>query len=96
VAQVCLAWEALNWNYGHFFRKNPDPKEMGKPYCPARVAQEFQQFQVLLQRFIENEPYEYGRRPEVYARMKVHSPKLLLVPEYTGTVLDSDFVQIKS
>jgi Protein of unknown function (DUF1666) len=85
VAQVCLAWEALNWNYGNIFRKNPNPKEMGKPYCPARVAQEFQQFQVLLQRFIENEPYEYGRRPEVYARMKVRSPKLLLVPEYTGT-----------
>ncbi|KAF3328927.1 hypothetical protein FCM35_KLT06005 [Carex littledalei] len=86
VAQVCLAWEALNWNYCIFFRHNPDPKEMGKPYCPARVAQEFQQFQVLLQRFIENEPYEYGRRPEVYAMMKVHSPKFLLVPEFTEMV----------
>lgn len=96
VAQVCLAWEALNWYYGIFFRHNPDPKEMGKPYCPARVAQEFQQFQVLLQRFIENEPYEYGRRPEVYARMKVHSPKLLLVPEFTGTKLNSNMVPEKS
>ncbi|KAJ1684907.1 hypothetical protein LUZ63_016297 [Rhynchospora breviuscula] len=88
VAQVCLAWEVLNWNYRNFFRQNPDPKEMGKLYCSARVAQEFQQFQVLLQRFIENEPYEFGRRPEVYARMKVNSPKLLLVPEFTD--LDDD------
>ncbi|KAJ3694417.1 hypothetical protein LUZ60_009897 [Juncus effusus] len=82
VAQVCLAWEALNWNYMNFMRKNPDPKEMGRSYCSARVAQEFQQFQVLIHRFIENEPFEFGKRPEVYARMKVHSPKLLLVPEF--------------
>lgn len=96
MAQVCLAWEALNWNYRNFFRQNPNPKEMGKPYCPAKVAQEFQQFQVLLQRFIENEPYEHGRRPEVYARMKVHSPKLLLVPEFTGTELHSDTGPVKA
>ncbi|KAG6746860.1 hypothetical protein POTOM_049231 [Populus tomentosa] len=33
-------------------------------------------------RYVENEPYEQGRRPEVYARMRLLAPKLLLVPEY--------------
>ncbi|KAF0918424.1 hypothetical protein E2562_023571 [Oryza meyeriana var. granulata] len=79
VAQICLTWEALNWNYASFRRHGGD---IAARCCPARVAQEFQQFQVLLHRFIENEPYEYGRRPEVYARMKNSSPKLLLVPEF--------------
>ncbi|XP_039050684.1 uncharacterized protein LOC120191872 [Hibiscus syriacus] len=79
VAQICLTWEALNWNYMNFECKRADRKDFD---CPAVVAQQFQQFQVLLQRYIENEPYEQGRRPEVYARMRLLAPKLLLVPEY--------------
>ncbi|KAG2595905.1 uncharacterized protein LOC120706115 [Panicum virgatum] len=82
VAQVCLTWEALNWSYTSFRRHNGGDGNIAARCCPARVAQEFQQFQVLLHRFIENEPYEYGRRPEVYARMKNSTPKLLLVPEF--------------
>uniref|UniRef100_A0A0A9DS89 Uncharacterized protein n=1 Tax=Arundo donax TaxID=35708 RepID=A0A0A9DS89_ARUDO len=82
VAQVCLTWEALNWNYTSFRRHNGGDGNIAARCCPARVAQEFQQFQVLLHRFIENELYEYGRRPEVYARMKNSTPKLLLVPEF--------------
>ncbi|KAM0841318.1 hypothetical protein ACQ4PT_059087 [Festuca glaucescens] len=87
VAQICLTWEALNWNYTSFWRHNGGggggPMTKLEDRCwPARVAQEFQQFQVLLYRFIENEPFEYGRRPEIYARMKNSSPKLLLVPEF--------------
>ncbi|RCV24478.1 hypothetical protein SETIT_5G087900v2 [Setaria italica] len=82
VAQVCLTWEALNWNYTSFRRLNGGDGNIAARCCPARVAQEFQQFQVLLHRFIENEPYEHGRRPEVYARMKNSTPKLLLVPEF--------------
>ncbi|XP_022738106.1 uncharacterized protein LOC111290872 [Durio zibethinus] len=79
VAQICLTWEALNWNYKNFERKRAARKDFD---CPAIIAQQFQQFQVLLQRYIENEPYEQGRRPEVYARMRLLAPKLLLVPEY--------------
>ncbi|XP_062198688.1 uncharacterized protein LOC133901286 isoform X2 [Phragmites australis] len=84
VAQVCLTWEALNWNYTSFRRYNVGDGNIAARCCPARVAQEFQQFQVLLHRFIENELYECGRRPEVYARMKNWTPKLLLVPEFRG------------
>jgi len=83
VAQICLTWEALNWNYKNFLQKRASWRD-NDPGCPAHVAQEFQQFQVLLQRYIENEPYEQGRRPEIYARMRLLAPKLLLVPEYRG------------
>ncbi|KAI4324647.1 hypothetical protein MLD38_030116 [Melastoma candidum] len=81
VAQICLTWEALNWNYKNFQSKRATEKDFDHG-CPAHVAQQFQQFQVLLQRYVENEPYEQGRRPEVYARMRLLAPKLLQVPEY--------------
>ncbi|KAF9625576.1 hypothetical protein IFM89_024349 [Coptis chinensis] len=84
VAQICLAWEALNWNYKNFKRFKASRQD-GDPGCPGHIAQHFQHFQVLLQRFIENEPYEHGRRPEVYARMRKSAPKLLQVPEFIGS-----------
>lgn len=83
VAQICLTWEALKWNYNYFLstlimssscESEPDRG------CPATTAQQFQQFQVLLQRYIENEAYENGRRPEIYARMRSLAPMLLQVP----------------
>ncbi|KAH7658504.1 Ribosomal protein L34Ae protein [Dioscorea alata] len=82
VSQICLTWEALNWNYSYFQRSINVNQCMKNSGCPARVAQQFQQFEVLLHRFIENEPFEHGRRPEVYARMRICSPKLLQVPEF--------------
>ncbi|PWA42562.1 hypothetical protein CTI12_AA543480 [Artemisia annua] len=81
VAQICLTWEALNWNYNYFQQLRASRRE-SDPGCPAYIAQQFQQFQVLLQRYVENEPYENGRRPIVYARMRSLAPKLLQVPEY--------------
>ncbi|XP_059306650.1 uncharacterized protein LOC132058104 [Lycium ferocissimum] len=81
VAQVCLAWEALSWNY-KFFKSLRASRLEEDSGCPAYVAQHFQQFQVLLQRYVENEPYEHGKRPEIYARMRSLAPKLLQVPEY--------------
>ncbi|PKU84894.1 hypothetical protein MA16_Dca023397 [Dendrobium catenatum] len=90
VAQVCLAWEALNWNYNIFRRSKENKLDMDGSVCQARIAQRFQQFQVLLQRFIENEPYEYGSRPEIFARMRLSSPKLLQVPEFFGSEGDEE------
>ncbi|CAN6714316.1 unnamed protein product [Malus baccata var. baccata] len=81
VAQICLTWEALNWNYKNFEQKRASRREFD-PGVPGELAQKFQQFQVLLQRYVENEPYEQGRRPEIYARMRLLAPKLLQVPEY--------------
>ncbi|KAK1320308.1 hypothetical protein QJS10_CPA03g00515 [Acorus calamus] len=86
VAQVCLTWEALNWNYKNFQKTrvatiHGSEDDFG---CPAQIAQQFQQFQVLLQRFIENEPYERGRRPDIYAQARISAPNLLQVPEFRG------------
>lgn len=92
VAQICLTWEALNWNYNNFVNKKMGSsiKTRGLDSgCPGKVAQQFQQFQVLLQRYVENEPYEHGRRPEIYARMRLLAPNLLQVPEYIGTIFFS-------
>ncbi|KAI3938316.1 hypothetical protein MKW98_015215 [Papaver atlanticum] len=82
VAQICLTWEALNWNYKNYQRLKATYSREDDPGCPGQIAQQFQQFQVLLQRFIENEPYEHGRRPEIYARIRNSAPKLLQVPEF--------------
>ncbi|RWV78426.1 hypothetical protein GW17_00060614 [Ensete ventricosum] len=84
VTQICLAWEALNWNYTNFRRRIAKGSDGETSSCTAWMAQQFQQFQVLLQRFIENEPYEHGRRPQVFARKRISSPKLLQVPEFRG------------
>uniref|UniRef100_A0A1D1XNH7 Laminin subunit beta-1 n=1 Tax=Anthurium amnicola TaxID=1678845 RepID=A0A1D1XNH7_9ARAE len=89
VAQICLTWEALNWNYQYFQQVHANRGEDDNG-CSAHMAQQFQQFQVLLQRYIENEPYEYGRRPEVYARRRVAAPKLLQVPEFHDSADKTD------
>ncbi|GJX46539.1 ribosomal protein L34Ae protein [Tanacetum coccineum] len=68
---------ALNWNYNYFQQLRASRRG-----CPAYIAQQFQQFQVVLQHYIENEPYQNGRRPIVFARMRSIAPKLLQVPEY--------------
>ncbi|THU62968.1 hypothetical protein C4D60_Mb01t10750 [Musa balbisiana] len=81
VSQICLAWEALNWNYNNI-RQRSATGDGERASCTVCVAQQFQQFQVLLQRFIENEPCERGRRPEVFARTRISAPKLLQVPEF--------------
>lgn len=95
VAQICLTWEALNWNYKNFQRLRASRRECD-PGSPAHIAQQFQQFQVLLQRYIENEPYEHGKRPEIYARMRILAPKLLQVPEYRDSEDDQKDESLKS
>jgi len=82
VGQICLTWEALHCQYSHMSYKISWQHE--NPTCYSRSAQEFQQFQVLLQRFIENEPFEQGPRPEIYARSRNTLPKLLQVPNIRG------------
>ncbi|KAK7255009.1 hypothetical protein RIF29_28408 [Crotalaria pallida] len=83
VGQMCLTWEALHCQYSHMSHKISWQSE--NPTCYNHSAQQFQQFQVLLQRFIENEPFEQGLRAEVYARTRKTLPKLLQVPNIQGS-----------
>lgn len=82
VAHVCLSWEALHSQYMQLCQIiASDPDDIT---CYGYAAQQFQQFQVLLQRFIENEPFEQGNRVEIYARTRKSMPKLLHVPYFRG------------
>ncbi|KAG8653214.1 uncharacterized protein LOC110607814 [Manihot esculenta] len=83
VAQVCLTWEALHCQYSQLSQKILCQPE--NPMCYNHSAEQFQQFQVLLQRFIENEPFELGHRAEIYARARNLLPKLLQVPNGKGS-----------
>lgn len=89
VAQVCLTWEALHCQYTQLTQKISGEPHIDTPTSYNQSAQQFQQFQVLLQRFIENEPFEHGSRPEIFARTRKSLPKLLQVPKIQGTM---DFV----
>ncbi|WVZ92151.1 hypothetical protein U9M48_038238 [Paspalum notatum var. saurae] len=80
VAHVSLSWEALHCTYVHLsliVAAQPD-----NPTTYSCAAQAFQQFQVLLQRFVENEPFEHGTRVEIYARSRSMLSKLLQVPTF--------------
>nr|KYP76560.1 hypothetical protein KK1_020806 [Cajanus cajan] len=77
VGQLCLSWEFLHWEYDKALKLWESDQ-----YGLLRfneVAGEFQQFQVLLQRFIENEPFQ-GPRVENYARNRCAMRNLLQVP----------------
>ncbi|KAG9142133.1 hypothetical protein Leryth_025757 [Lithospermum erythrorhizon] len=83
VAQLCLTWEAIHCQYTQMSHKISSQPEDQTAY--NHTAQKFQQFQVLLQRFTENEPFEQGARAEIYARARTLLPKLLQVPKVQGT-----------
>ncbi|KAF8389456.1 hypothetical protein HHK36_026151 [Tetracentron sinense] len=83
VAQLCLTWEVLHCEYTQLSQEIASQPE--SLTCFNHAAQQFQQFQVLLQRFIENEPFEQGLRVEIYARTRNSLPKLLQVPNIQGS-----------
>lgn len=83
VAHICLSWEALHCQYtqlNHLI--SCQPQNSTTHY--NLTAQLFQQFQVLLQRFIENEPFQQDFRPAIYARTRQTFPKMLHVPNIQG------------
>lgn len=82
-AHICLTWELLHCQYTHLSQKISVEPENSCTYNYS--AQQFQQFQVLLQRFVENEPFEQGLRPEIYAQTRKSLPKLLHVPIVQGS-----------
>lgn len=82
VSQVCLSWEILRIQYMQLKDMTSSQYENEASYSYA--AQAFQQFQVLLQRYIENEPFEMGTRIEAFAHARISLPKLLQVPNCLG------------
>ncbi|CAA3004764.1 Ribosomal L34Ae, partial [Olea europaea subsp. europaea] len=77
VGQMCLTWEFLHWQYVKALSLwDSDPHGI-RHY--NEVAGEFQQFQVLLQRFIEDEPFQ-GPRVQHYSNSRCAFRNLLQVP----------------
>ncbi|CAB4275035.1 unnamed protein product [Prunus armeniaca] len=81
VGQLCLSWEFLQWQYEKAFELwESDPYGI-RSY--NEVADEFQQFQVLMQRFVENERFQ-GPRVENYVKNRCVMRNLLQVPVIRG------------
>ncbi|KAK9271790.1 hypothetical protein L1049_002154 [Liquidambar formosana] len=77
VGQMCLSWEFLQWQYEKALELwESDPRGIRRY---NEVAGEFQQFQVLMQRFIENEPFQ-GPRVQNYVKNRCVLRNLLQVP----------------
>ncbi|XP_058096488.1 uncharacterized protein LOC131242102 [Magnolia sinica] len=77
VGQACLSWELLHWQY---VRSRDLPESDTHGYRQYnQVAGEFQQFQVLLQRFVENEAFQ-GPRVQHYVKSRCVLRNLLQVP----------------
>lgn len=81
VGQVCLSWEILHWQFGKAQELQEYDSQGSHRY--NQVAGEFQLFQVLLQRFIENEPFQ-GPRVETYVNNRCVLRSLLHVPAIKG------------
>ncbi|XP_019428141.1 PREDICTED: uncharacterized protein LOC109336163 isoform X2 [Lupinus angustifolius] len=77
VGQICLSWEILCWQH----KKAQELQELHSQGCKYNhVASEFQLFQVLLNRFIENEPFQQGNRIQNYVMNRCVIRNLLQVP----------------
>ena len=87
VAQSCLTWEALH----HQYRKVKF-LTFSNSLFSDNVAGDFQNFQVLLERFLEEERYCYqGKRAWNYVQARFASKGLLQVPKVTGNSFNSSF-----
>ncbi|KAL2946759.1 hypothetical protein AAZX31_20G032600 [Glycine max] len=77
VGQVCLSWEILCWQH----KKVQELKQYDSqwPRSYNLVAGDFQLFQVLMQRFLEDEPFQ-GPRIQNYVKNRCVIRNLLQVP----------------
>ncbi|ONK73868.1 uncharacterized protein A4U43_C03F400 [Asparagus officinalis] len=77
VGQTCLSWEFLHWQFEKAReRRDSDPY---RSHRYNQVAGEFQQFQVTVQRFVENESFQ-GPRLQNYVKNRCVLRNLLEVP----------------
>ncbi|XP_071693855.1 uncharacterized protein [Rutidosis leptorrhynchoides] len=77
IGQMCLSWEILHWQYEKALDIwESDPRGVRRF---NEIADEFQQFQVLLQRFIEDELFQ-GPRIQNYVKKRCVFRNLLQVP----------------
>ncbi|KAM7269472.1 hypothetical protein ACFE04_024969 [Oxalis oulophora] len=78
VGQLCLSWEILHWQYQKALEFREYDSHRTLHY--NQVAGEFQLLQVLMQRFLENEPFQGQPRIENYVASRSVLRSLLQVP----------------
>ncbi|KAG9155544.1 hypothetical protein Leryth_009955 [Lithospermum erythrorhizon] len=79
IGQVCHTWEILNWQYAKAKELLEHDSQGYRSY--NKVATEFQQFQVLMERFVEDEPFQgNGGRIQHYVKNRCVLRSLLHVP----------------
>ena len=81
VGQVCISWEILCWQHKKAHELKEYDAQSFRQY--NQIAREFQLFQVLMQRFIENEPFQ-GPRVQNYIKNRCVIRNLLQVPAIRG------------
>ncbi|KAI5437454.1 hypothetical protein KIW84_023530 [Lathyrus oleraceus] len=81
VGQVCLSWEILCWQHMKAIELQQYDSQGPHSHRYNHVAGEFQLFQVLMQRFIENEPFQSGPRIQNYVKNRCVIRNLLHVPD---------------
>lgn len=82
VAQSCLSWEALHYQYTKV-KSLADSTSQNNGVFPGNLHGEFQKFQVLLERFLEDESCG-GKRIWNYVRGRFGLNSLLQVPQISG------------
>lgn len=82
VAQSCLSWEALHYQYTKV-KSLAESTSHHNGVFSGKVFSEFQKFQVLLERFLEDERCE-GKRIWNYVRGRFGLNSLLQVPQISG------------
>ncbi|CAI9758659.1 unnamed protein product [Fraxinus pennsylvanica] len=83
VAQMCLSWEALYYQYRQIESIINTQKEASFHNC---TAGDFQKFQVLLERFMEEEKCKKCKRYSNFIHKRFSFKSLLQVPEVKGYV----------
>ncbi|XP_020575667.1 uncharacterized protein LOC110021495 [Phalaenopsis equestris] len=79
VGQICLSWEFLRWQYEKLHKLTYSDPFISHQY--NKVAAEFQQFIVTLQRFVENEMFQ-GPRLANYVKQRCLLRNLLQLPVF--------------
>lgn len=82
VGQMCLSWEILWWLDARTRELLEYEVECSRSYNHS--FEEFQQFQVLVQRFMEDELFR-GRRHENYVKSRSMIRSLLQIPTIKGS-----------
>nr|XP_043608847.1 uncharacterized protein LOC122580645 [Erigeron canadensis] len=87
VAQSCLSWEALHDQYRKLegiIDSCNDVTNCASPYgalCSGAFVNKLQRFQILLERFMEDEIFEKGKRYWNFVRKRASYKSLLQVPD---------------